>query len=203
MDKILSNSKRLSLVLLTGICLISAQFAQATTLLIQDRVVTGHITTDDGQDFPGVNILLKGTTVGTVSDANGKYSIRVALDESILVFSGIGYATVERTVGAQSVIDIAMTTELTTLAEVVVVGYGSVKKSDITGALVSVNEKTLRERPVQNVLQALQGKVSGMSVSSNIKPGETPSVQIRGQRSIQATNDPLYVVDGIPFSITI
>jgi TonB-dependent SusC/RagA subfamily outer membrane receptor len=116
----------------------------------------------------------------------------------VLVFSAIGYATTELSVGQQSTLNIVMNVDVTSLSEVVVVGYGTVKKSDITGALSRVSAATIEERPVQNVLQALQGQAAGMNVSSNMRPGELPSVSIRGNRSINAQNGPLYVVDGIP-----
>jgi TonB-linked SusC/RagA family outer membrane protein len=201
MQKILSQLTRLLPCLLAGIIMLTVQPARAGSgsNFFQDRTITGRIiSSDDQQGFPGVNIIVKGSTKGTVSDADGNYSIEVPSTESILVFSAIGYATVEQPVGSQSVINITLEADVTSLSEVVVVGYGTVKKSDITGALSRVTAKTIEDRPVQNVLQALQGQAAGMNVSSNMRPGELPNVIIRGSRSINASNTPLYVVDGIP-----
>ena len=165
----------------------------------QDRVIQGRVTSSDDQSgIPGVNIVVKGTTSGTVSDAEGNYTLSVSGSDAVLVFSAIGYSTQEVTVGGQTTIDIVLGVDVTSLSEVVVVGYGTVKKSDVTGSLSRVTSATIEERPVQNVLQALQGQAAGMNVSSNMRPGELPSVNIRGNRSINGPNGPLYVVDGIP-----
>lgn len=165
----------------------------------QTRTVQGHVTSADEEvGFPGVNIIVKGTTVGTVTDRDGNFALEVPSSDAVLVFSSIGYKTTEVTVGSQSTINVKMEVDVTQLGEVVVVGYGTVRKSDVTGALTSISSEVLRERPVQNVLQALQGKAAGMNVSSNFKPGELPIVRIRGNRSLNASNEPLYVVDGIP-----
>ena len=164
----------------------------------QDRVIQGRVTSSDDQSgIPGVNIVVKGTTSGTVSDAEGNYTLSVSGSDAVLVFSAIGYSTQEVTVGGQTTIDIVLGVDVTSLSEVVVVGYGTVKKSDVTGSLSRVTSATIEERPVQNVLQALQGQAAGMNVSSNMRPGELPSVNIRGNRSINGPNGPLYVVDGI------
>jgi TonB-linked SusC/RagA family outer membrane protein len=160
--------------------------------------VQGRVLSEDRVGFPGVNIIVKGTAQGTVTDADGNYSIAVSSVNDVLVFSSIGYETVEVVVGNRSTIDVDMVVDVKQLDEVVVVGYGTVKKSDVTGSLVSVTSDVIKERPVQNVLQALQGRAAGMHVTSNFKPGELPVVRIRGNRSLNASNDPLYVVDGIP-----
>jgi len=194
MHRFLSQLKELFPCILAGIILLSALSSAA-----QDRTVTGNVKSeDDQQNFPGVNIIVKGTTIGAVTDADGNFTINVPSSESILVFSAIGYASQERVVGAQTRVDVSLVVDVTSLAEVVVVGYGTVKKSDVTGALVRVSAETIQERPVQNALQALQGQAAGVNISSNMRPGEMPVVSIRGNRSINATNDPLYVVDGIP-----
>jgi TonB-linked SusC/RagA family outer membrane protein len=171
-----------------------------TPSLIQERIVSGRVTSaDDQQSFPGVNILVKGTTIGTVADTDGNFSIRVPSEESILVFTAIGYTSAERVVGTQSVINIALETDITTLSEVVVVGYGTMKKSDVTGSIAQVTAEQLKAMPVQNTLQGLQGRAAGVDISSNVRPGEIGTIRIRGERSFVATaNDPLYVLDGIP-----
>src|SRR6187551_3373691 len=141
MHKPLPPLKGLLRLILIGIILLSS-----LPSLAQDRTVTGNVKSgDDQQSFPGVNIIVKGTTIGSVTDANGNYSISVPSSESVLVFSAIGYATTERPVGNQTVIDVGMETDVTSLAEVVVVGYGTVKKSDITGALSRVTTETIEE----------------------------------------------------------
>ncbi len=163
--------------------------------------ISGKVTSqEDNQGLPGTSVLVKGTTRGTVTDADGNYRLDLATDDvnPILVFSSIGYVPVEEGVNGRSVIDIAMTQDITQLSEVVVVGYGSVKKSDITGSLSRVTAEVIQERPSQNLFQALQGKAAGVTISSNIKPGELPVVRIRGNRSMTGDNNPLYVLDGIP-----
>ena len=161
--------------------------------------VTGQIvSSDDNLPLPGVNVLLKGTTTGTVTDMDGRYSITVPDENAVLVFTSIGFTQVERRVGNSTEISFTMDADMQQLGEVVVVGYGTQKKSDLTGAIVSVGEDVLKERPVTNIVQALQGNAAGVHVNTNMRPGEIPAVRIRGNRSINASNDPLYVVDGIP-----
>lgn len=165
----------------------------------QGRVVTGKVTSsEDSQGLPGTNVIIKGSTQGTVTDAYGNYTVDVTSSESVLIFSSIGYVTEEIIVGDRTTINVAMTLDVTQLSEVVVVGYGTVKKSDVTGALTRVSSEVITQRPVTNLLQALQGNAAGMHVTSNFKPGELPVISIRGNRSLEASNGPLYVIDGIP-----
>ncbi len=171
-----------------------------TNRVFQDRTVTGKVTSgDDGQPFPGVNIVVKGTTIGTVTDNDGKFSLSVPSSESILVFSAIGYSTTEISVGTQTSIDVPLAADVTSLTEVVVVGYGSVKKSDVTGALSSVSAEQLKAVPVQSIAQALQGRAAGVDIATTShRPGDNPTIRIRGNRSLIGGNDPLIVLDGIP-----
>ena len=167
----------------------------------QQQAVTGKITSsDDGQGIPGVSVSVKGTNKGTTSDANGNY--KIATDsKGKLLFSGIGFVSQEVEVGSKSVIDLKMLTDIQSLNEVVVVGYGSQKKSQMTGAISSISAKDIAELPVTNARQALQGRAAGVEVSqAGSKPGAGPQIRIRGRRSFNASNDPLYVVDGIPLS---
>lgn len=174
---------------------------------LQAISVTGSVTSEeDQQGLPGVNVVVKGTSEGTITDINGNYAIDVPSPSAVLVFSSVGYVSEEVEVGNKSVINLSLIPDITSLAEVVVIGYGSVKKSDVTGAVTSVSAETIQERPVRNALEAMQGKAAGVNISTNIRPGEVPNVSIRGTRSIRSSgesaafNSPLYVVDGIPIS---
>ena len=163
----------------------------------QNKVVKGTITDASGLPIPGANILLKGTKTGTSTDFDGKYSINAAPGQ-VLVFSSTGSKTVEMTVGQNSELNVKLAEEISQLNEIVVVGYGTQKKSDLTGSIASVNADQLMNRPVPNAVEALQGKVAGVDITTNERPGTVGTVRIRGQRSITAGSDPLYVVDGVP-----
>jgi len=169
-------------------------------LVLAQKTVTGKVTdAKDGTTLPGVSIVVKGTTVGTLSDINGNYSVKVS-DNNDLVFSFIGYNTQEIAVGNQSVINIVMVQSAELLDEVVVVGYGTTKKKDLTGAIATVNTKQMNlGGTVTNAAQALQGKTAGIVVTqSSSAPGQGATVRIRGLNSISSSNEPLYVVDGFP-----
>ncbi|HEY5822909.1 MAG TPA: TonB-dependent receptor [Cyclobacteriaceae bacterium] len=160
--------------------------------------VTGTITDDTGGPLPGVNILEKNTTNGTVTDGSGKYTINVADENSVLVFSFIGYAQQEITVGNKSDITISLVPDVKSLEEVVVVGYGTQKKSDLTGAVGTIKTDEIQERQAPTVGQALAGRIPGVSVNMNSgRPGGQSSVRIRGFSSISTSNNPLYVIDGV------
>ena len=165
--------------------------------LAQERVVTGTVTDDQGASMPGVNVLVKGTPQGTVTDAQGSFTISAAADAT-LVFTFVGFKTAEMPVGDRTKIDIALASDLTALEEVVVIGYGTQKRSDLTGAVGSVSEDKLKERPTSSLNQALSGKIAGVQVNNNSgRPGGRSNVRIRGFSSINSSNNPLYVVDGI------
>ncbi|MHA8091673.1 SusC/RagA family TonB-linked outer membrane protein [Aquirufa regiilacus] len=170
-------------------------------MLAQDRTVTGRVTaSDDGSGIPGASISIKGTAKGTSSDADGNYKITVS-GSSVLTFSSVGFNSQDVSVGNKSQINVALATDTKALTEVVVVGYGTQKKSQLTGAISSVTSKQITEMPITNLGQAMQGRVAGVDVAqSGSKPGTVPKVLIRGRRSFNAGNDPLYVVDGIPLS---
>lgn len=165
----------------------------------QTNRISGKITDSTGSPIPGVTVVVKGTTNGTMTNADGVYSLSNVPTSGIISFSFVGMKTEEVSVGNKTVINVTLTEETIGLEEVVAVGYGTVKKSDVTGAVTRITEETLKERPVSNVLQAMQGKAAGIDITSNIKPGELPQITIRGNRSITASNSPLYVIDGIPF----
>ncbi|MRG45270.1 SusC/RagA family TonB-linked outer membrane protein [Chitinophaga sp. SYP-B3965] len=163
--------------------------------------VSGTITDNKGEALPGVNIYEKGSNNAVSSGNDGKYSIALSGNNAVLVFRFIGFENKEVRVMESTVLNIILQPKNTGLNEVLVIGYGSQKKSDITGALVSVNSKTIAESPVVSVAQALKGRVAGMDiVNSSGRPGASTSIRIRGNRSITAGNEPLYVLDGIPMA---
>lgn len=167
-----------------------------------DMTITGKVTDENGQGLPGASVLVKGTALGTVSDLEGNYTLEVPDDATTLVFSYVGYLTEEVEIGGRSVIDHRFTLDITSLSEVIVVGYGTQKKSDVTGSVASVEDYRLENVPNTNFVQALQGSVSGVYISNNSAGAEQSDVniRIRGQNSIAANNEPLIVLDGVPFS---
>lgn len=162
--------------------------------------LTGSITdAATGDAMPGVNIQIKGTTFGVMADANGKYSFDISDQNAVLIFSFIGYRTKEVPVGGKSLVDVTLESEIAALDEVVVIGYGTVQKKDLTGSVGQMQANTIKDLPVARVDQALSGKLAGVQVlTTNGKPGESPLIRIRGVGSISAGSDPLYVVDGYP-----
>jgi TonB-dependent starch-binding outer membrane protein SusC len=164
----------------------------------QGLTVTGKVTNQNGESLPGVTVQVKNEKITTVTSSDGTFQLTVPNGNASLIFTSIGYTQHEVALKNQRQLNIQMIPSANALENVVVVGYGTQRKSDVTGSLTSVSAKTIEERPVTNVLQAIQGKAAGVNVSSNIKPGDVPRVEIRGNRSINASNDPLYVVDGIP-----
>ena len=163
-----------------------------------DQTVTGTVLDETGSVLVGVNVQIKGTTRGTSSDAKGAFRIDVPNGNSVLVFSYIGYKAKEITVGNQSNINVSLEADAGALDEVVVVGYGTQKRSSLTGAVSTVTTKEITALPVPNVAAALQGRVPGVSVVNNGGPGTAPTVQIRGVGSINYGSGPLYVIDGVP-----
>jgi len=159
--------------------------------------VSGTVSGDNGDGLPGVNVVEKGTTRGTTTDRNGKFTLSVGR-QATLVFSYIGYQATEVAVGGRTVIDVKLAVDEQSLSEVVVVGYGTQKKSSLTGAVSSVTPKDLRALPVISPTQALQGRVPGVSVTNNSSPGAEPIIRIRGVGSISLNPNPLYVIDGVP-----
>ena len=165
----------------------------------QERTLTGTVTSsEDGLGIIGANILLKGTSTGTITDFDGKYELKVPGPDAVLIFSYTGMRTEEITVGSQSVIDLAMAPDVEILDEVVVIGYGVQKKSVVTGAIASVSAEDIGQTPVLRVEQALQGRAPGVQVTnSSGQPGDAITVRIRGAGTTGSA-DPLYVVDGLP-----
>lgn len=160
-------------------------------------VVTGVVTDDTNQPLPGVAVVVPGTTIGTVTDFDGKYSINVG-DAKKLQFSFIGFTSVEETLGGRSSVDVQLKSDATELDDVVVVGYGVMKKSDLSGSSVSVGEQALKGSVITNLDQSLQGRAAGVtSVSTSGAPGSSSSIRVRGQATINANAEPLYVIDGV------
>lgn len=170
---------------------------QSIPLHAQSVNVTGTIVDDTGQALPGVSILEKGTTNGTTTDPGGKYSIEVASGSSILVFSFIGYESQEILVGNRSTVDLSMQTDVMALQEVVVTGYTTQSRRDITGAVSVVKASELLATPAGNLQQQLQGRVAGVVTSGTGVPGAGAKVRVRGFGSF-GNNDPLYIIDGVP-----
>ncbi|KJF45611.1 SusC/RagA family TonB-linked outer membrane protein [Draconibacterium sediminis] len=192
--------KTMALALMLIIVHGTAAFAGSGTAL-QEKSVTGTVFSTSGESLPGVSILVKGTTRGTISDVDGNFSLKDVRSEDILVFSFIGMKEVEVTVGDQTSFEVTMEDAVIGVDEVVVVGYGTQKKSDVTGSVSSVSEERLAKIPVSNVMQAVQGAVSGVNISqASSIPGESPSIVVRGGGSLTASTSPYVVVDGIPIS---
>ena len=165
----------------------------------QNVRLSGRITDSDGAAVPGVNVVIKGTSAGTSSDSNGAYALDVQDQNATLVFSFIGYTTQEVPVNGRSNIDVVLQSDIQTLTEVVVVGYGSQFEKEITGAVQQLKSDELRDIPVAQMTQKLQGRLAGVQINQNTgKPGQGMQVRIRGQISLVAGSDPLYVVDGFP-----
>lgn len=165
------------------------------------RVVQGRVTDDNGQPIAGVSVNIGATDRGTTTNANGEYSID-APDGATLTFSFVGFKTETQRVGSRERIDVVLMQEVSELDRVIVIGYGTSRKSDLTGAVGNISEEKLRERPASSLNQALSGKVSGVQVNSNSgRPGGRTNVRIRGFSSINSSNNPLYVVDGVMLPI--
>lgn len=172
-------------------------FAPNASAQSADRTVTGTVRDEKNEGIPGVNVLIKGSTRGTSTDVEGNFRLAVP-DGATLQFSYIGYVSQEVAVGNQNTLSVQLKEEAQSLSEVVVVGYGVQKKSDLTGAVSTVNAKEISRLPVVGVDQALQGKSPGVRVTQNTgAPGEGVAIRIRGTGTIN-DNNPLYVVDGIP-----
>ncbi|MDF2157459.1 TonB-dependent receptor [Algoriphagus sp. CAU 1675] len=185
--------KSLSVFLMLLVLASSAAFAQ--------RVVTGTVLDEYDVGLPGVSVLVKGTTTGTATDIDGKFSLNVPNDQAVLVFSFIGYATIEQVVGNRSVVDVSMSPDEQTLTEMVVTGYTIDSRRETTGAIATVSPKDLTVIPTGNVEQTLQGRVSGVTVITNGQPGTTSIIRVRGFGAFGG-NEPLYIVDGLPVETT-
>jgi TonB-dependent starch-binding outer membrane protein SusC len=194
MKKVYRSSLKMASVILLLLSCLSA--------IAQDRVLTGRVVDPSGTAMPGVNIIKKGTATGTATDANGEFSLSVTND-NILQVSFIGYKTQEILVGNQTRIDVKIEEDYETLDEVVVVGYGEMRRADVISAQTTVTSKEINKTINTTIDQALQGRAAGVYVTQNSgAPGGGISVNIRGVNTIFGTNEPLYVVDGVQISVT-
>lgn len=160
--------------------------------------ISGVVKDSEGEPLPGVTVIIEGTTSGTVTDIDGVYSID-ANEGQVLVFSFIGFERLRKTIGVSSVIDVQMVTEENKLDEFVVIGYGTLQKKDITGAVSTIGSEQIKDQPVVSIDQAIAGQMAGVQVTQATgAPGGGASVRIRGAGSLSAGNEPLYVVDGFP-----
>ncbi|MBD8491239.1 TonB-dependent receptor [Echinicola sp. CAU 1574] len=185
-------------VLLLGLLVLLAN----TMVFGQSRTVTGVVSSSaDGEPIPGATVLVKGTSVGVATDLDGQYSINVPSNGSVLIFSFVGMKSQEAEIGNRSIVNVALESDVQTLTEFVITSYGDQSKREITGAIASVKGEIFENLPMQSFDRAMQGRIAGVQVTSGSgQPGGTLNVRIRGVGSINAGNDPLYIVDGVQVS---
>lgn len=182
--------------------LLGFSFVLVLCSFAQERTVTGKVTSaEDGSPLPGVNVVLKGTTTGTATDAEGNYTLSVPSSDAVLVFSFIGVQTQEIVVGGRSILDVQMTIDVQQLSEVIVTAVGIEREKKGLGyAIATVNSENLQQRSEMDPLRALQGKMAGVNiVGAGGAPGQSTKINIRGMSSLTGNTQPLFVVDGIPF----
>lgn len=199
--------KIMSLLAMILICLLSTPngfgaIPAPGSIEQQTKVVTGKVVDDSGQALPGASIVVKGTTVGIITDMDGKFSLNIPANAKTLIVSFVGMIPQEIEIGTKTSFNVALVQETIGIEEVVAVGYGTVRKKDLTGSVSSVTSSKLAERSSFSAAQAMQGKAAGVVVQQqNSAPGADAKVMIRGNRSLKATNEPLYVVDGVPLVV--
>lgn len=165
----------------------------------QEKTISGKVTaSDDGSGLPGVNVVLKGTTTGTVTDTDGRYSLNVPSGGGTLSFTFVGYVTQEIEIGSRTSLDVSMATDVTQLSEVIVTSYGQQEKRTLTGSVSVVKSESFQNLPIQSIDRAIQGRAAGVQISAQSgAPGGALTVRIRGIGSVNASNDPLWIVDGV------
>ncbi len=178
--------------------MLMALMAVASTVAFAQGKVSGTVVDATGETIIGASVVVKGTSTGTATDLNGQFTLENVPQNATLVFSYVGYRTQNIAVAGKSQMTVTLEEDKQLLDEVVVVGYGVQRKSDVTGALTRVGEKELNTKPVSNAFEALQGKAAGVDITTSERPGTVGSIMIRGTRSISAGQGPLYVVDGVP-----
>ena len=175
------------------------QNAHVDTQNVVDLLVTGSVTSETGKGLPGVTVLVKNTTRGTTTDAEGGFKLSIPDEAATLIFSFVGYLTQEITIGRRTVVNVQLAPDQKALSEVVVVGYGTQRRASVTSAVASLNAQDLANQITKNPLEAMAGQLAGVSVQQSTgKPGANPVVRVRGTGSLSAGNAPLYVVDGMP-----
>ncbi|MEX2395616.1 MAG: SusC/RagA family TonB-linked outer membrane protein, partial [Balneolales bacterium] len=169
----------------------------------QENTVTGIVTdAESGGELPGVNITVQGTTIGATTDLDGVYSLEVPSLDDTLIFSYVGYETQEVAIGGRTTVNVSLGWAAIERDDLVVVGYGVMQRSDMTGSVGSISAEDIQDRSVGNVEQQLSGRIAGVDVAINSgRPGGTPNIRIRGSTSVSNTNDPLYVVDGVMLNV--
>ena len=186
-----------TIIHLKSLCLFFMLWVTSVGTFAQTITITGSVKDESGEGLIGVSVLQKGTTNGTVTDLNGNYSIAVNQQNTVLVYSYIGYITQEIKVGTQHSIAVILKEDTQSLDEVVVIGFGTAKKSDLTGAVTRANMGALEKSPNVNVLQGLKGVVPGLNIGVATKAGDSPAISIRGRNSISGSTEPLVVLDGV------
>src|SRR5690606_31854353 len=168
----------------------------------QNLTITGKVVSADEQlPIPGATVMMKGTTTGTVTDIDGNYTLPLPQRQGTLVVSFVGYKTQEIAIDNRSIVNVTLETDLSDLEEVIVIGYGEVKKSNVTGSIVSVDVRDLSKVPTTNVMESLQGRLPGVDITrSSGQAGAGINITVRGNRSLTASNSPLFIVDGIQYS---
>ncbi|NII28025.1 TonB-dependent receptor [Pseudoflavitalea sp. X16] len=164
--------------------------------IIQEIKVTGRVTSPSGEPLSGVSVTIKGSSMGTTTDQNGNYSLTVP-DDAVLLFSYVGFMPTEETVGSRTAINVTLQPSTQTMDEAVVIGYGTQRRSQITGSVVKVSGKELAKQPLLTAAQALQGKAAGVQVIGSGAPGSQPQVRIRGTSTVSGNANPVYIVDGV------
>lgn len=202
LKKLSQKTKHLLLSAVLGILAVSTVLGHSTesikTIKTVQSTITGNITDENGIPLSGASVVVKGTTNGAVADFDGNFSIN-APSNATLVFSYVGYARQEVQINGRSTVNVSLQPDAAALDEVVLVGYGTQKKGEVTGAIETVSAEQLSIVQVSSSIDAIKGQIAGVDVqSTGGRPGQNPTVRIRGRRSISASNDPLYVVDGIP-----
>ncbi|MDH5415453.1 MAG: SusC/RagA family TonB-linked outer membrane protein, partial [Flavobacteriaceae bacterium] len=159
--------------------------------------ISGTVSDASGNPLPGASVVIKNTTTGTVTDFDGNYALEYVPQDGILVFSYIGFTTVEEKVNGRTTVDVILLEDAQALDEVVVVGYGTTKKADLTGSIISIKSDEILKQPALTPVQSLQGKAAGLQIITSGAPGSSPVVRIRGTGTVQSGRNPIYVVDGI------
>ena len=192
--------KPATLLLRMSVLILCLAFVDINQLHAQSIQIKGVVTDASTKEpLPGVNIIIEGTTVGVITDVDGKYQITVNSKDAVLMFSYVGYNTEKIPIAGKTEIDVALVQDITSLDEVVVIGYGSVKKKDLTGSVSSINGDKLKDIPITSAAEALTGKLAGVQITTTEgSPDADVKIRVRGGGSITRDNSPLYIVDGFP-----